>query len=296
MRETLCSSTSSQIDEPLAGTASQVRRWLLVEDPGPWGYDAIAHNHVPAPLFDQLRAWARSVAARVVLIRRGPTRVPGARRIFLVDSTPTTRWISEMTSDDLDAVLAVDNAAFAAGNDIPGERRTALYLVCTHGRHDRCCSIEGNPVSRRMCSRFPDESWECSHIGGDRFAANVVYLPRGAYFGRLSPEGAVKVTEDYAAGTLDLEHFRGWSSWPFAVQAAEIAARKEFDLVGVDDVVPEDWTKLGESKLLVRLSTKKFGPMDVTIGLTKSPEDFFLTCRAAVAGRPTWYETISIDV
>ena len=296
MREELCSSTSSELGEPLAGTASQVRRWLLVEDPGPWGYDAVAHNHVPAPLFDQLRAWSRSVAARVVLIRRGPKRVVGARKMFLVASTPTSRWMSEMTSDDLEALVTVDNDAFAAGRGIPGERRKGLYLVCTHGRHDRCCSIEGNPVSRRMCSRFPEDAWECSHIGGDRFAANVVYLPGGAYFGRLSPEGAVKVTEDYEAGLLDLDHFRGWSPWPFSVQAAEIAARKEFDLVAIDDVVPESWTKLGESRLLVRLTSKKLGTIEVTIRLTKAREDFFLTCRAAAAGRPTWFETVSIEV
>ena len=295
MRVPSCSSISSALGEPLAGTASQVRRWLLIEDPGPWGYDALAHNRVPQPLMDALRSWARSVSARVVLIRRGPQRLPGARKIFVVSSVPGNQWISALTSDDLDALVAVDNEGMATGDGVPGERQSDLYLVCTHGRHDRCCSVRGNPVSRLMCSEFGEESWECSHIGGDRFAANVVFLPRGGYFGRLSKDSALQATQDYQRGVLDIDHFRGWSPWPFAVQAAELAVRKEFDLVGIDDVVPESWNKLGASELAVQLSTTKFDVVDVRLRLRKSDDEFFLTCRTEQKSRPTLFEIVSID-
>ena len=276
----------------MAGTASQVRRWLLVEDPGPWGYDAIAHNRVPGPLMDALKAWARSVSTRVVLIRRGPQRLPGARKIFLVSSVPGDRWISALTSDDLDALVAVDNDALASG-EVPGERISSLYLVCTHGRHDRCCSVRGNPVSRVMCGRFSEEAWECSHIGGDRFAANVVFLPRGAYFGRLSSHSVVKVTEDFDRGILDLDFFRGWSAWPFAVQAAEIAARKELELTGLDDIVPESWKKVGDDEVAVLLSTPD-RPVNVTIRLATNPDTYYLTCRAEHTSHPMMYEVVGI--
>ena len=279
----------------MAGTASQVRRWLLVEDPGPWGYDALTQNRVPAPLMDALRSWARSVSARVVLIRRGPQRLPGARRIFVVSSVPGNQWISALSSDDLDALTAVDNQALATGEGIPGDRQSDLYLVCTHGRHDRCCSVRGNPVSRLMCSEFSDRSWECSHIGGDRFAANVVFLPRGGYFGRLSNESAFQATNDYRRGVLDLDFFRGWSPWPFAVQAAEIAVRKEFDFVGIEDVVPESWNKVGDTEIAVQLSTAKFGAVGVRVRLRKSDDEFFLTCRTEHTSRPTLFEIVSID-
>lgn len=207
---------------------------------------------------------------------------------------PGNRWISALTSDDLDALVSVENDALATGDGVPGDRISSLYLVCTHGRHDRCCSVRGNPVSRVMCARFSKESWECSHIGGDRFAANVVFLPHGAYFGRLSAGSAVRVTEDYVRGMLDLDFFRGWSSWPFAVQAAEIAVRKELDLTGSDDVVPETWDKIRDDELVARLSTTK-GPVDVTVRLSKSTDDYYLTCRADRTSRSMMYEIVAIE-
>ncbi|MGH2808138.1 MAG: sucrase ferredoxin [Actinomycetota bacterium] len=295
MRVPSCSSVSSALGEPISGTASQVRRWLLIEDPGPWGYDALAHNGVPRPLLDQLRAWARTVSTRPILIRRGPTRTKGARTIYLASSLPGNQWISETSSDDLDAILAVDNESFTSGN-VPGRRVERLYLVCTHGRHDRCCSVRGNPVSRVMCAEKTDASWECSHIGGDRFAANVLCLPGGAYFGRVPKEDAVRVTDDYESGTLDLEYFRGWSSWPFAVQAAEIAAREQLDLTRIEDVTPDTWEKTADSELSVRLSTTKFGPLDVKVRLRSSPDEFYLTCRAEHRSRPKLFEIDPITV
>ena len=36
----------------------------------------------------------------------------------------------------------------------------------------------------------PADVWECSHLGGDRFAANVVVLPHGFYYGQVPGDGA----------------------------------------------------------------------------------------------------------
>ena len=64
-------------------------------------------------------------------------------------------------------------------------------LVCTNGRHDRVLRDVRPPDRPRRCatSQWADEVWECSHIGGDRFAGNVVLLPDSLYFGRLDLAG-----------------------------------------------------------------------------------------------------------
>ena len=289
MRVPSCSSLSSALGESLAGTASQVKRWLLIEDPGPWGYDALAHNNVPQELLDPLREWAVSVSARVVLIRRGARLVGTPRKIFLAASGRDGGWLSALTEDDLDAITSVDRAAFKTG-EVPGERIDGLYLVCTHGRHDRCCSVRGNPVARALCARFDEAAWECSHIGGDRFAANIVCLPRGAYFGRVTAAGAEQLMNEYERGTLDLELFRGWSFLPFAVQAAELATRNHFDLSGVGDVVPEDWDKPRSDQVRVAMQVKDRGTMDVSVTVSARDDGFYLTCRAEHPGHPPLFE------
>src|SRR6266536_819344 len=50
-----------------------------------------------------------------------------------------------------------------------------------------------------------DWVWQISHVGGDRFAGNVVVLPEGLYFGRVGPGEAWPVLEDYLGGRIDLD-------------------------------------------------------------------------------------------
>ena len=35
-----------------------------------------------------------------------------------------------------------------------------------------------------LAERDPDAVWECSHIGGDRFAATMLLFPHGINYGR----------------------------------------------------------------------------------------------------------------
>ncbi len=295
MRVPSCSSVSSTRNESLAGTASFVTRWLLVEDPGPWGYDAPTQNRLPKELGSRLREWAESVSARMVMIRRGPRKRGTARKIFVASSQRGNQWVTALTTDDLDAITAADRDAFR-GSAFPGERIEDLYLVCTHGRHDRCCSIRGNPVARALCAAHGDAAWECSHIGGDRFAANVVCLPSGAYFGRVTSSTVEDVTRALSDGTLDLDRFRGWSSLPFAAQAAEIATRRNLGLHRVDDVSTERWEKTRDSEVAVQMSTEKFGRIDVTVTIHRSPDEYYLTCKAVQPGRPPLFEVDGMSI
>ena len=293
MRVPSCSSLSSARSESLAGTASLVKRWLLVEDPGPWGYEALVENKLPRDLLAELRAWADSVSARMVLVRRGPRKVGAARKLFVASSAPGNEWLYSLSTDDLASLTALDREAFGAGTGIPGKELDQLFLVCTHGRHDRCCSVRGNPVARALCAKFGDTAWECSHIGGDRFAANIVCLPKGAYFGRVSSAGAEQLAEDYAGGALDLDRFRGWSFLPFAAQAAEIATRRNLGLDRVEDLTTQSWEKTKDTEVTVQMDTKQFGPMSVTVSIGRTDDEYYLTCKAEQPGRPPLFEVTS---
>ncbi len=112
-----------------------------------------------------------------------------------------------------------------------------LLLVCTHGKHDRCCARYGRPLHQAL-SEQADEGWvwQSSHLGGDRFAGNVVFLPEGLYFGRVGPGEAWPVLDEYLAGRLDVDHFRGRSCYSFAEQAAERAVREASGMRGIDDL------------------------------------------------------------
>ena len=76
--------------------------------------------------------------------------------------------------------------------------------MCTNGRHDVCCAERGRPLYRALAEEFPEQTWECSHIGGDRFAGNAVCFPHGVYFGWLEPQDAPGTIRRYAQGAIDL--------------------------------------------------------------------------------------------
>lgn len=80
--------------------------------------------------------------------------------------------------------------------------------------------------------------WETSHLGGDRFAGNLVSLPDGCYFGRVAPADAVELVADLRAGRLRLDGYRGRSCYAPAVQVAERFAREATGVLAIDGLWP----------------------------------------------------------
>ncbi|MGH3346953.1 MAG: sucrase ferredoxin, partial [Nocardioides sp.] len=134
-------------------------------------------------------------------------------------------------------VADLDLAALGTGRS-PGLTRVAepVFAVCTHGRHDACCAELGRPVVAALTEAQPGATWEISHIGGDRFAGNLLVLPHGLYYGRVDPPAAVAIAAGHRFGHLDLDHLRGRSSYPMPVQAAEIALRRQLGETRLDAV------------------------------------------------------------
>ncbi|TQM43228.1 sucrase ferredoxin [Pseudonocardia cypriaca] len=219
-----CSFAAGAAGDALEGTAPQADRWLLVEHPGPWPRQAL--TALPADVADALSDWE----GRVVLVRRpGRTRPAGPRRWLRVDARPGHESVRTGTYRlEPELVAAVDRQ----GEPYDGP----LVLVCTHGRHDTCCAVRGRRVAAALAAADPEPVWECSHIGGCRFAPAVVLLPHGYTLGGLDPAGAPAVLAAYRAGHLEVGSVRGRSSMSPAVQAAQHHARLAMGATGVDDL------------------------------------------------------------
>jgi hypothetical protein len=91
-------------------------------------------------------------------------------------------------------------------------------------------------VAQALERTRPGQVYECSHLGGHRFAANVLVLPDGLCFGRLDARTAQTLADELDAGRLPLERLRGRTSYEPEQQAAEILVRGELELSGLDDL------------------------------------------------------------
>ncbi|HEY5696257.1 MAG TPA: hypothetical protein VIT01_02020, partial [Acidimicrobiales bacterium] len=75
-----CSSYSVGYDEDPGGTASRHRGWLLIEQPGAWGRNALLESKLPAEVAEAIDERRRDAGVRVLLIRRGPGPSSSDRR------------------------------------------------------------------------------------------------------------------------------------------------------------------------------------------------------------------------
>jgi len=288
-----CSSASLFRDEQLVGTASTVRAFLLVECPGPWGADAVRENRLPAPVRAMLSRCARQHRVRPLLIRRhGRRQGPGLRAF----TAYVDRHGSRLETTHLDRpedLLDLDLTGLATGGSagLPPTDEP-MFLVCTHGKHDVCCAERGRPVALALSKRFAEHTWEVSHIGGDRFAGNVLVLPDGLYYGRVSARAAVRLADLHLAGELDLEHLRGRSSLPFAVQAAEISLRRELGITGKDALSLRE--SVHQDRRTRAVFTAKRLAWQVTMEATElSPQR--LTCQASRDNPAPTFRLVSIE-
>ena len=241
-----CADVSARSGEPLAGTAAEAARWLMVEERGAWA-PAIFDSPGLGSLAARLRSWdAADPELRVQLIRR-PGRRAGPRKVFVVDAIAGGAWVHGLSEPEL---LSFDlGAALAGRSGEPLER--PLHLVCTHGKRDDCCALRGVPVHRALAraaagaspSERP-EVWQTSHLGGHRFAATLVTLPHGYFLGRVTPEEAAAIVA--TGGLHDLDRVRGRCQWPKAAQVADVEARRRLWAPGQPARLDPDALRLRE--------------------------------------------------
>lgn len=213
-----CSVASALRDEPLAGSAPQANRWVLIEHPGPWAKDPLETVPLAGDLAERLAAAADAHQAKVLLVRRtGRQPEDDEPRVWRVVDVTTRRstsgsWVSVR---DLNAALEAV-AADDLDDDTP-----PMILVCTHGVRDVCCALKGRPIAGMLSRAFPGEVWECSHLNGHRFAGTALVLPDGACYGRMDQSDAVRILTQHRVGRIDPAHLRGLVGLSPAAQAAQ---------------------------------------------------------------------------
>ncbi|MEU1167439.1 sucrase ferredoxin, partial [Streptomyces sp. NPDC005921] len=233
-----CATVSRMLDEPVSGTAATATTWLLLEQPGPWGAKALTSSHLDPALGRALEASAKGTGVRVALIRR-PGRhadpgTPPVRQVYVAHTVPGNVWLHSATTRDPRQLLGLDFAALGAGDHrsfgaaLGGRphRGSALALVCTNGKRDRCCALLGRPLAAELAASGVQGTWEVTHLGGHRFSPTVLVLPYGYAYGRAEAHAVKEVLYGAQEGRVVLEGCRGCSAWERPGQAAELAVRE----------------------------------------------------------------------
>lgn len=215
--------------EPMAGTADHVGVWVLLEYKPQWKPKALAENSLDAAS----RRWLDDGLAGLQAAGHRPR--PQFVRQPDVDSDEVRLFIGMpgrvlafsgtgygfLQQLDLSEIVAHPPADAAVGQP--------LYFVCTNGQRDQCCARYGLPSYAALRDLVGERAWQVTHLGGHRFAPNVLTLPQGTLYGRVHPTLMSEFVAQVESGALCFPQLRGRSWYPKPVQAAE-ALLKRSDL------------------------------------------------------------------
>jgi hypothetical protein len=273
----------------MAGTAAPAAGYFLLEQPGGWGRQALTSSRLAREVGEALSARAIGLGLRALLIRRpGRRPAPGRRRWALVSSRPGREqtWWGDLGADEELLTLPMDGSVGVPSSD-------PFFVVCTHGRHDPCCAIDGRPVAAALARLRPGAVWESSHVGGDRFAANVVAMPHGIYYGRVGTDDAAELVTAHENGEVVPRLLRGVSTTVPAAQAAIAHARVVLDERRLDALTPAGTIHLGGGRWQVRLRRHPRN-LIATVRAAAAPERGLLTCHATHPAHPPRYEVVDL--
>lgn len=282
MKRFFCSEQSRARTEPMYGTAARVRTWLLIEYPGIWRPNAVEDSTLSPLVKQRLLQLANSESLhRQVFIRQTHKRSE-TTRCFIVRSSESSPSIVRADVATCDGPITSIEPADAQPISEP------MFLVCTHGNHDMCCSKWGLPVYYAARQLAREQAWQCSHIGGDRFAGNLVCFPHGIYYGHVWPDDVPELMDSYRRGEINLKHYRGRCCYPRAVQVAEYFARAETGMLRIDDLRFESATRGSEWQ--VRFRSER-SVLDVRVRTSEGALEA-LTCKAQRPGPIPKYELL----
>jgi hypothetical protein len=265
-----CSVSWDRAGTSAYGTAAVAQFFVALEQPGPWGRNALRESHLGARLGEDLETRCQERGGRFVLLRR-PGSHPdtgGPATVLLAHAGTSTSeaWLLRAVLDEPRRLVDLDWEALALGHrtavaaSLPGASEAPpTLLVCTNGRRDVCCATRGRPVAAAAAALAPDRVWESSHTGGHRFAPTGVLLPWGQTYARLDDDLAAAVLETSLSArtpmaALGPAHDRGRSAVPAAAQCAESAIRSrigEPDLTALTTEVSQI-DPAGDDEVVVR--------------------------------------------
>lgn len=282
-----CSDLSQQAGELLYGTAAHTQAYLLLEHSGAWGEKAVDESEIPEQVKARLKELAKQIRGLKTLLiktQRQQRQASGFRFFAAALSSLSPRLYAFMLADYTE-LLALDIPAMLSGETAYAAHlwHTPLYLVCANGRRDPCCARHGLPVYHALSAAVESSAeaqvWQCTHVGGHRFAANVICLPHGVLYGRVRADNALAILDADRSGRIYLPNLRGRVCHPPVAQAAEYFLRQrrgEFDLhaihlLEVQEISAGEWA--------VRFETHPAGEyLDVQVRVAEANESIFESC------------------
>lgn len=268
-----CSRASLAAHEQVAGTGVRGQAYVFLPVPKRLWREQEMNAHWASPEELQAIRVARKAGLVTRLYNPPATSAPGEAPV-LVHAQPGP------PPEGLELLLAPFAGRWPV--DAAGGRRLA---ICTHGTRDRCCAKFGfaafqNAKRLHEAGHSSYEPIECSHLGGDRFAATGIFFPSGGMYAHLDDVDLAALCAAEAAGRISAPTYRGGVfDHPLAQLVRAGLARQ-----GLADAcdAPIEVAERGPLELLAEVGGRRY-----RVKLALSQVEFYGSCASLAAARPT---------
>ena len=237
-----CRDSSLEANEHLYGTVPKVDNWLLLEYSGHWEKDSLEKSSIAVPVKEEIKKILDSLDnSRLQLIQR-ENQKGGSINFYYIKSTEFEPKSYHFQLNSYEELLELDLISLIEKGDLnDSETDEKIALVCTHGAYDSCCGSHGVPVYNKLSENTDLSVWKTTHVGSHRFSANIVMLPEGVYYGRVSPENVDEIANTHLRGEISLDNFRGRCCYQQSAQVSDYFLRKQLGKEVVLNIYDIEW-------------------------------------------------------
>jgi hypothetical protein len=292
-----CSDLGRENGAALIGTATWGDVWFLLEHVGRWGYKAFGESNLHKEVKEYLSAIRQSEhRVRVQLVKQPASSERQGVYFFIAQISELDPRLYEFQLNSYEDLLDLDLLTYAAGEagDSAHLRPEPLFLGCVNGKRDKCCARYGLAAQKSMVKVAGDDVWQSTHIGGHRYAPNLLFFPHGVNYGRATPEETKVLVQAYQMGEIVLHNYRGRVCYPAPVNAAEYFWRAETGQRKLPGLRLEELAESGLDRWRVRFTSMPDGDThSLEVERRHSEHTTFVSCRGDKQKPETWFHRLA---
>jgi len=258
-----CFDNSLQASEQIFSTAPNINFWILIEYSSHWEEKAFNNSDIQIEVKNMIRSLAGKYPKSRIQLIRNEDKSNDHINLYIAITKETDKKVYEYRVKSYQDILNIDFDSEMSDKHLTSK---PLMLVCTHGSYDNCCGEKGLELFYHLSKKEKYfKVWQTTHLGGHRFAANILILPGGIYYGRINRDNYKKIKNSYINNKLEIDLLRGRCFYHPDVQAAEYYLRSELNYSYLNNLY------------LISKSTTEDGTIDVRFKNEDSNKVFELT-------------------
>lgn len=270
-----CAKSSLENKDGLIGTASGFNKLLLIEYNETFEDKAFVNSNIDELVKQKIQEeFIVNSDTRLLLIKRDNPKNINKINVFAIYNDYNNLSINHFMINAYSEFLEMDLEEIFKKNNYSD----SFYLVCTNGKKDKCCGKFGMKIYKDLISKNADV-WQCTHVGGDRFAPNIIAIPSLINYGHVENEDLQEIIDCTNKKEVYLKKYRGSSSLSLYNQAAEGFIRERYNIKDFKILKFINSERINAKQILSQFNIENEGEKIILV--TKEKSDYFnyLSCK-----------------